>query len=162
MHLQRDQNSNRVWLFGWAIAAIILIVGAGMAAINQDFSEPDNGMRLVRVRDMLAGQDWFDNIQHRLNPPVGTPMHWAQWIDAMLAAPIALLALIVGQVNAEIVVAFAWPLVLLGGFMFFVVRIGGELGATEGLKREAQWAAAIIAAAGKKKRRVDFAYHQEA
>jgi hypothetical protein len=66
--------------------------------------------------------------------------------DAMLAAPIALLALIVGQVNAEIVVAFAWPLVLLGGFMFFVVRIGGELGATEGLKREAQWAAAIIAA----------------
>ena len=56
MHLQRDQNSNRVWLFGWAIAAIALIVGAGMAAINQDFSEPDNAMRLVRVRDMLAGQ----------------------------------------------------------------------------------------------------------
>lgn len=146
MHLQRDQNSNRVWLFGWAIAAIALIFGAGMAAINQDFSEPDNAMRLVRVRDMLAGQEWFDNIQHRLNPPVGTPMHWAQWIDAMLAAPIALLALIVGQVNAEIAVAFAWPLVLLGGFMFFAVRIGGELGATEGLKREAQWATAIIAA----------------
>jgi hypothetical protein len=146
MNLRRDHNSNRVWLFGWAMAAIILVAGAGMAAISQDFAEPDNAMRLVRVRDMLAGQGWFDNIQYRLNPPVGTPMHWAQWIDAVLAAPIALLALIVGQVNAEIALAFAWPLGLLGGFMFFAVRIGGELGAADGLKREAQWAAAIVAA----------------
>jgi asparagine N-glycosylation enzyme membrane subunit Stt3 len=146
MNLQRDKNSNLVWLFGWAVAAIILVAGAGMAAINHDFAEPDNAMRLVRGRDMLAGQGWFDNIRHRLNPPVGRPMHWAQWIDAMFAAPIALLALIVGQVNAETALAFAWPLGLLGGFMFLAVRIGGELGPADGLKREAQWAAAIVAA----------------
>jgi asparagine N-glycosylation enzyme membrane subunit Stt3 len=146
MNLQRDHNSNRVGLFGWAMAAITPVAGAGMAAINQGFAERDKAMRLVRVRDMLAGQGWFDNIQHRLNPPVGTPMHWAQWIDAMLAAPIALLALIVGQVNAETALAFAWPLGLLGGLMFLTVRIGGELGPADGLKREAQWAATIVAA----------------
>src|SRR5688572_3946952 len=102
MTLERGDDGGIAWLSGWALAAVILIAGAGMAAIAQDFSEPDNAMRLVRVRDMLAGQGWFDNVQHRLNPPDGTPMHWAQWIDAMLAAPIALLALVVGQANAEI------------------------------------------------------------
>ena len=138
MKLQRDNDSNAAWLVGWALAAVLLTVGAGMAAINQDFAEPDNAMRLVRIRDMLLGQDWFDNVQHRLNPPDGTTMHWAQWIDAVLAAPIALLAAVVGQANAEITMAFVWPLGLLGAFMFFAVRIGGELGAADGLKRDAQ------------------------
>lgn len=146
MKLQRDENGNAAWLLGWAVAALVLVSGAGMAAISQDFAEPDNAMRLVRIRDMLAGQGWFDNVQHRLNPPDGTPMHWAQWIDAFLAAPIAILAVVAGQANAEIAMSFIWPLGLLGAFMFFAVRLGGELGSADGLKREAQWAAAIVAA----------------
>jgi len=139
-------NGKIAWIAAWALAALILVAGSGVAALNQDFAEPDNAMRLVRVRDMLAGQGWFDNVQQRLNPPDGTPMHWAQWIDALLAAPIALLKPLVGQSSAEIVVAFAWPLALLGAFMFLVVRNAGEIGAREGLRREAEWAGAIIAA----------------
>ncbi|OYX48675.1 MAG: hypothetical protein B7Y90_09610 [Alphaproteobacteria bacterium 32-64-14] len=139
-------NQRIVWLAAWALAALILVAGSGMAALNQDFAEPDNAMRLVRIRDMLAGQGWFDNVQQRLNPPDGTPMHWAQWIDALLAAPIALLRPMIGQASAEIVMAFAWPLGLLGVFMFLAVRIAGEIGARNGLRREAEWASAIIAA----------------
>ena len=139
-------NGRIAWLAGWGLAALILVAGFGPAAINQDFAEPDNAMRLVRIRDMLGGQGWFDSVQQRLNPPDGTPMHWAQWIDALLAAPIALLAPMVGQANAEIAVAFAWPLALLGAFMWLVVRVAGEIGAREGLRREAEWAAAILAA----------------
>ena len=139
-------NGRIAWLAGWGLAALILIAGFGPAAISQDLAEPDNAMRLVRIRDMLAGQGWFDSVQQRLNPPDGTPMHWAQWIDALLAAPIALLAPMVGQANAEIAVAFAWPLALLGAFMWLVVRVAGEIGAREGLRREAEWAAAILAA----------------
>lgn len=146
MTFERENDGRIAWLCGWALAALILIAGAGLAAINQDFSEPDNAMRLVRVRDMLAGQGWFDNIQHRLNPPEGTPMHWAQWIDALLAAPIAVLAIVAGQSNAEIAMAFVWPLGLLGAFMYLAVRIGGELGAADNLRREAHWTAAIVAA----------------
>ena len=139
-------NGRIAWLAGWGLAALILVAGFGPAAINQDFAEPDNAMRLVRIRDMLGGQGWFDSVQQRLNPPDGTPMHWAQWIDALLAAPIALLAPMIGQANAEIAVAFAWPLALLGAFMFLAVRVAGEIGAREGLRREAEWAAAILAA----------------
>lgn len=142
----QNGNGRIAWLAGWGLAALILLAGFGAAAISQDFAEPDNAMRLVRIRDMLAGQGWFDSVQQRLNPPDGTAMHWAQWIDALLAAPIALLAPMVGQANAEIAVAFAWPLALLGAFMFLVIRVAGEIGAREGLRREAEWASAILAA----------------
>ena len=42
-------------------------------------------MRLVEVRDLIAGQGWFDLTQHRLDPP-GVSMHWSRVIDAPLAA----------------------------------------------------------------------------
>lgn len=146
MSTAQKENGRIAWIVGWAAAALILTAGYGAAAISQDFSEPDNAMRLVRIRDMLGGQGWFDSVQQRLNPPDGTPMHWAQWIDALLAAPIALLAPLIGQASAEIAVAFAWPLGLLGLFMFLVVRIAGEVGARDGLRRDAEWAGAVLAA----------------
>lgn len=141
-----DKNTRLAWIAGWALAALVLVAGSGSAALQQAFSEPDNAMRLVRVRDMLAGQGWFDSIQHRLSPPAGMPMHWAQWIDGLLAAPIFLLTPLIGQYAAEIVVAFAWPLGLLALFMMIVARVCGEIGSLDGMRREAEWAGAIIAA----------------
>ncbi len=123
MTAAKGYNGRIAWIAGWALAAAILVAGYGVAALHQDFSEPDNAMRLVRIRDMLAGQGWFDNVQHRLNPPDGTPMHWAQWIDAAIAGPVALLKVFVGQQAAEVVMAFAWPLGLLAVFMMLVVRV---------------------------------------
>jgi hypothetical protein len=41
-------------------------------------------MRLVEVRDLIAGQGWFDLTQHRLDPP-GVSIHWSRVIDAPLA-----------------------------------------------------------------------------
>ncbi|MDP3735807.1 MAG: hypothetical protein Q8R02_00365 [Hyphomonadaceae bacterium] len=141
-----DSGERIIWITGWAFAAAILIFGFGAAALTQDFSEPDNAMRLVRVRDLLAGQGWFDSIQHRLNPPDGVPMHWTRWIDAVIAAPVALLTPVLGQHNAEIAAAFLWPLALLAVFMMLIVKISGEIGARDELKRETQWAGAIAAA----------------
>lgn len=139
-------NGRNAWIAGWALATLILLASSGMAALNQDFSEPDNAMRLVGIRDMIAGQGWFDTIQHRLNPPSGLPMHWAQWIDGAIALPIMMMKPLIGQTAAEIVMAFAWPLILLAVFMLLVVRVSGEIGARDWLRTEAQWTGAIIAA----------------
>lgn len=142
-----DEGNGRIaWIAGWSLATLVLVLGSGAAALNQDFSEPDNAMRLVHVRDMLAGQDWFDSVQHRLGPPDGLPMHWAQWIDGAIALPIMLLTPLIGQHAAEIVMAFVWPFGLLAAFMMLVVRVSGEIGARDGLRREAQWTGAILAA----------------
>ena len=56
----------------------------------------DDAMRLVEVRDLIGGQGWFDLFQHRMDPPVGTSMHWSRLIDAPLAAMILLLKPLVG------------------------------------------------------------------
>jgi hypothetical protein len=133
------------WLVGWALASALLIAGFGADALRLDFSEPDNTMRLVQVRDLLGGQGWFDNIQHRLNPPEGVPSHWARWIDAIIAAPIALLTPLLGPHAAEVITAFAWPLALLAAFMLLVARVSRELGG-EQHGREAEIAGPIVAA----------------
>ena len=144
--LQAGRADQWIWLLGWAIAAAILVAQFGADALRLDFADPDNTMWLVSVRDVLAGQDWWDNVQHRLNPPDGTTMHWARWIATALAAPISLLTPIVGQSTAEIIVAFAWPLALLAVFMNLIVRICGEIGEKDGLRTEAALAGAIVAA----------------
>lgn len=134
------------WLLGWGLAAAILVFGFGAPALRQQFSEPDNAMRLVEVRDWLGGQGWFDMVQPRLNPPDGVLMHWARWVDAGIAAPIALLTPLVGAHQAEIAASFIWPLTWLALFMVLTTRVSGEMGAREGLRTPASFAGAIIAA----------------
>jgi hypothetical protein len=66
------------------------------------------------VRDLLAGQPWFDLHQYRMDPPEGALMHWSRLIDAPVAA------LIVAGDFLGIGEAFAltaWPLLLLFAFL---------------------------------------------
>ncbi|KAB2921876.1 MAG: hypothetical protein F9K30_13465, partial [Dechloromonas sp.] len=69
-----------------------LVVVASMAAIWGGNAwrgiswDTDDFMRLIQVRDWLAGQGWSDLTQYRLNPPAGTPMHWSRLPDLPLAA----------------------------------------------------------------------------
>jgi len=81
---------------------------------------------MVEVRDLLAGQGWFDLHQHRMNPPDGTLMHWSRLVDAPLAGLIWLLALVLPQASAEFVVAAAMPLLLLGAAMLATGRLALE------------------------------------
>ena len=134
------------WMLGWVLAVGVLLAGYGVSALRQDFVEPDNAMRLVEVRDFIAGQAWFDTTEARLNPPAGTPMHWARWIDAAIAAPIVLLKPLIGQREAEVATGFIWPLGLLALFMMLVVRVCGEIGARDGLRAETSIAGALVAA----------------
>src|ERR1700751_5814482 len=56
---------------------VLLLCLAGPAALAVpclrsgvfDAMSTDDAMRLVEVRDLLAGQSWFDLTQHRLDPP---------------------------------------------------------------------------------------------
>jgi hypothetical protein len=134
------------WMLGWVLAVAVLLAGYGAAAVRQDFVEPDNAMRLVEVRDFIGGQAWFDTTEKRLNPPTGTPMHWARWIDAAIAAPIVVLTPVVGRHTAEVATGFIWPFGLLAVFMTLAVRLCGEIGARDGLRNEASIAGAIVTA----------------
>ena len=101
-------------LIGAAIATVVCIA-VQQFVIRLDVSlMADNGMRLVQVRDLLAGQGWFDVTQYRLGLDAGTAMHWSRLVDAPIAAIIRLTAAVTGDAAlAETVAAHAWPALLL-------------------------------------------------
>jgi hypothetical protein len=78
------------------------------------FRDPDDAMRLAQVRDFIAGQSWFDVSQHRVNPPLGGPMHWSRLIDMPIVGIILALRPLVGQALAESIACVTVPFATLG------------------------------------------------
>lgn len=89
--------------------------------------DPDDRLRLVQVRDFLAGQSWFDTTQYRLNPPDGGPMHWNRLIELPIVLIIWPLTPLMGAEWAERVAASFVPLVCLGLIMAMAGHIGKRL-----------------------------------
>jgi len=75
-------------LIVWLLVAGCMAAVWGPRAWTAESWETDDFMRLVQVQDLLSGQAWNDVTQYRLDPPVGTKMHWSRLPDA----PIALVA----------------------------------------------------------------------
>ena len=89
--------------------------------------DTDDNMRMVQVRALLAGQDWFDLRQYKLNPPFGADMHWSRLVDLPLAALILLLRPFLGGADAERTAAAIAPMlpyvVLLFGLALTARRL---------------------------------------
>ena len=88
-------------VLAWAAVCLILLVTGIGRVLTGRFPDPDDVLRLVQVRDVLAGQGWFDVTQYRINPPNGTVMHWSRLVDIPLLLVIAALTPLVGQAAAE-------------------------------------------------------------
>ncbi len=91
------------------------------------FLDPDDAMRAVEVRDVLAGQGWFDMVQHRMAPGHEVPMHWSRLADVPLAAGIELFRPMLGFDMAERVVRLLHPIACLVLFLTAMARLGGKL-----------------------------------
>lgn len=89
----------------------------------------DSMLRLVEVRDLLAGQGWYDLVQHRMGPAGGFEMHWSRLVDAPIAALILLgQALGLPPGTAETAAAFLFPLLLALPALYAIIRIAVALG----------------------------------
>ena len=86
----------------------------GFPSLADSNGDNDSLLRLVQVRDLIAGQGWFDPTQYRMGLEGGFPMHWSRLVDL----PIALLVATLGETAARVV----WPLLLLGVSLFLVIR----------------------------------------
>ncbi|MDF2116849.1 hypothetical protein PY365_14790 [Roseiarcaceae bacterium H3SJ34-1] len=76
------------------------------------FFDTDDAMRLVQVRDLLAGQGWFDLVAHRLNPPDAVLSHWSRVIDVPLAGMILFFSLFTSREIAETLTRLTFPLLV--------------------------------------------------
>lgn len=125
-----DFRSNRRLI----LAALAVTVIASIALVVQysqlarTLGDPDDAMRLVLVRDLMAGRGWYDQLVTRLQPPMGTYMHWSRLVDAGLAGMIWTFRLVLPPPAAETAVRLFWPLLLIFPAVVCALAIARRLG----------------------------------
>ncbi|MEM8826139.1 MAG: hypothetical protein AAGD40_04335 [Pseudomonadota bacterium] len=108
-----DERYARALLALWIIYAVLAVVMAWPDILWLDMADTDDAMRLVQVRDWLAGQGWRDVTQYRMMPPSGVEIHWSRVVDLPLAAMIWGLSALLGHEIATQVAVVLVPLVTL-------------------------------------------------
>lgn len=92
----------RLWVaIFWVAAAFFLLYGRWNSIQWFALGDTDDNMRMMQVRALLHGQDWFDLRQHRLDPPYGANIHWSRLVDLPIAGIILLMRPLVGGPIAE-------------------------------------------------------------
>lgn len=85
----------------------------GWSGTATRFGDTDDAMRMVELRNFIAGHGWFDLHEARLAPPGGYDSHWSRLIDAGLAGMMWLFGLIASPPTAERLTRVVWPLLWL-------------------------------------------------
>ncbi|WP_370074059.1 MULTISPECIES: hypothetical protein [Salipiger] len=131
MTQQTDTHSPLLrWLpiIAFAYVAFVTLARAPAATELLYALGNDSAMRLVSVRDLLAGQGWFDLTQSRLGLEGGFEMHWSRLIDTPIAGLVLFFDLFTDRLQAEILTITIWPLLMLAAVVALVTRIGTALG----------------------------------
>lgn len=106
----------------WALCAAVMLFLFRAEIAQMIFMDTDDAMRLQQVRDWIGGQGWFDVSQHRINPPIGGPMHWSRLVDLPIATIILLARPLIGQHAAEILACATVPLLTLAALVTALFR----------------------------------------
>jgi hypothetical protein len=123
----------RLWpsvLSGWGIAAVVLILVSLPQVANLWFSDPDDAMRLIQVRDWMNGQSWWDVSQHRLWGGQFA-MHWSRLVDVPLVLSMAVFDPLFGPAVSTRVTVVLVPLVTLLVAMMLAAMLTRSLAGIE-------------------------------
>ncbi|KRA43099.1 hypothetical protein [Devosia sp. Root635] len=117
-----------------AAAATILVVRTLVGHADLPFfADTDDAMRMVMVRDFLAGQPWYDLTAHRLNTPFGAELHWSRLIDLPLALLVMVFTPLLGVDQALVAAGYAWPLLLLALLLWLSALLAQRLVGPDGV-----------------------------
>ncbi len=116
---QSDENAFsrhwKLWLFVlWILSATLSIYSRWNAIHWFSLGDTDDNMRMMQVRALLHGQDWFDLRQYRLNPPFGADIHWSRFVDLPIAGIILATKPFFGGAIAEKIAVAVAPIIPLG------------------------------------------------
>lgn len=112
----------------WLLAAAFLTHASWDRIIMRAGWDPDDQLRLVQLRDFLAGQSWFDSSQYRMNMPDGAPMHWSRLVELPLAFFVLLFTPLLGTAQAEMIAGVAVPMLCLGAIALLLAQIAERIG----------------------------------
>jgi hypothetical protein len=124
-------------LVAWCLLATGLLafttLNGPAPSLAEWLGDTDDAVRLVTVRELLAGAPWFDTTLPRVGAPEPLLSHWSRLIDAPLACLIAVLTPIFGPEHAELATRMIWPALLFFALLLIV--------ACEADRHEGAWAA---------------------
>lgn len=113
-------------LLVWAIYCAFRL--ALLPLTGMDPVGPDDYTRMLEVRDLLAGQSWYDVSQYRMDAPIGASMHWSRIVDVPLAGIFLFFNLFLSPLAAEKVAMIVVPLLYLLPALFALQAIMKRLG----------------------------------
>jgi hypothetical protein len=113
---RRDSGVSLALVVFCALALSLLLQQQRLLTVwrGGGFFDTDDAMRMVQVRDLLAGQNWYDMTQWRLDPPGGVFMHWSRIVDIPIVALIKLFGHFLPAEAAERAARIAWPTLTFG------------------------------------------------
>lgn len=115
-----------------AIVATLAVLAIGVASGFRQLAgnaDNDSTLRLVEVRDLIAGQGWFDLHQYRMGLDGGLLMHWSRLVDAPIAAIVLAVRTVTGsQAAGETAALIVWPLILFCIAIYLLIRIARQVG----------------------------------
>lgn len=113
-------------LWAWTLLAVaattvlaVLAKGPGRAF---EFIDSDDALRLIHVRELLAGAPWLEVTTKALGGTDGLVSHWSRLIDGPLALLLGLLRLVLPDRVAQNAVVTIWPMLMLCGVMWAIAR----------------------------------------
>ena len=119
-------RAGRLSLLAWSALGVALLGVSHLlsdpARLSTFLGDPDDATRMIEVREWMAGASWFDLTLPRLGGAHPLISHWSRIIDAPLFALLQILELFMPPAQAELVVRFVWPLILLCAFAYLIAR----------------------------------------
>jgi len=115
------RNHSTFWA-GFAMIVIIFILSAIKGEFGKIGNDNDDMMRLVQIRDFLAGQSWFNTDQLRLGLAGGTDMHWSRLPDIPIIILAKVFALFASDEMALMIAYTAWPPLSASILIFAAVK----------------------------------------
>jgi hypothetical protein len=120
--LGRSAATPPAWsLLATAVLVIATLAGPGPSLSNW-LGDPDDALRLVTVRELLAGAPWFDTTLSRIGAPEPLVSHWSRLVDLPLALLIGAFSPLLGRDGAELATRIVWPALLFFALALIVAR----------------------------------------
>jgi hypothetical protein len=109
----------RWWAVAFWVAAAILLLREKWNLIQWfALGDTDDNLRMSQVRALVAGQDWFDLRQYKLDPPGGANVHWSRIVDLPIAGiMLGLKPFMSGALAEKVAVALAPMIPMLLSFL---------------------------------------------
>jgi hypothetical protein len=141
--LLRLSKSTRAVFGLWVILCGSLLVQGWRGAVG--FSDSDDALRLVLVRELVSGRGWYDQKVLRIQSPEGVWLHWSRLLDGALAAPLWGLEHLIGPARAEVWLRLLWPLLLILPMLFATRALVRRFNPEPSQRAAAELAAAAMA-----------------